>query len=111
MKIIINLFIRTLAILITTYLVPGVEVDNWLTAIVLVVILGLLNTVVKPILVILTLPINLLTLGLFTFVINIVIVLLASKLVLGFTVNSLFSGLLFSIVLSLVNSFLSSLRK
>lgn len=111
MKIFFNLLIRTLAVLITAYLIPGVQIDGLLTAIVVMVVLGLLNMIVKPIVVLLTLPVNFLTLGLFTFIINALIVLLASFLVAGFSVNSFWTGLLFSIVLSLVNSFLNSLKR
>lgn len=111
MKIILNLLIRVLAVIITTYLVPGVNLEGWMAAIVTVVVLGLLNILVKPFVVLLTLPINIVTLGLFTFVINTAIVLLASRLVPGFSISSFWSGLLFSVVLSLVNFFLNFLKK
>jgi len=111
MKIFLNLLISTLAVLITAYVIPGVVLSAYLTAIILVVVLGVLNMVVKPILVLLTLPINVVTLGLFTFIINALLVFFTSKLVSGFTIDSFFSGLIFSIALSLVNGFLNSLKK
>lgn len=111
MQIIINLLLNAVAVVIAAYILPGVQVQNFLTAIVVAVILGVLNGVLKPILVILTLPVNILTLGLFTFVINGLVVLLVSAFVPGFRVNGLLWAILFSIVLSLVNTFLSSLKK
>lgn len=110
MKIFLNLLLRTIAVLITTYIIPGVNVADFLTAIVLVVVLGVLNAVLKPIVVLLTLPVNVVTLGLFTFIINGLIVFLASLLVPGFFISSFWSGVLFSIVLSLVNWFLNTLK-
>ncbi|MFC1711741.1 phage holin family protein [Patescibacteria group bacterium] len=109
MNIIFNLIVRTLSVLITTYLISGVQIDSYLIAIVVAIVLGILNVFVKPLLVILTLPVNVVTLGLFTLVINAFLVLLTSFLVAGFHVNSFMAGLLFSLVLSLVNWFLSTL--
>ena len=110
MKILLDLLVRTLAVLITAYLIPGVVIDNLITAVTAVIVLGLLNILIKPVIIILTLPVNILTLGLFTFIINALIVVLASWLINGFTINSFWSGMLFSIVLSLVNWFLNSLK-
>jgi putative membrane protein len=107
----INLLINSLAVAITAYIVPGIRLDNFFTAIVLVVVLGLLNFFVKPLLLLFTLPINILTLGLFTLVINTIIILLAASIVKGFSVSSFWTGLLFSLILSLVTSFLHSLTK
>ena len=89
---------------ISAYLIPGVSVDNWVTVLLVAIFLGIVNTILKPILVILTLPITLLTLGLFTLVINAVLVLLVSALVPGFHVEGFIAALLFSIVLSVVSS-------
>ncbi len=111
MSIIGNLLVRTLAILITTYLVPGVRIDSFFTAIVAACVLGLLNMVLRPILVLFTLPINIMTLGLFTLVINAFMILLASKLVYGFYINSFLTAVIFSLLLWLINSFLNSLTK
>lgn len=110
MKFIFNLLARTLAVLVTTYIIPGVKVDGFLTAVVIVVVLGVLNAVIKPVLLLLTLPVNFLSLGLFTFVINGLIVFLASKFITGFSIDSLVTGILFSIVLSLVNWFFNRLK-
>lgn len=102
MGIILHWLIVTVAIMISAYLLPGVKVAGFFPALVAAVVLGLLNTLLKPILVFLTLPINILTLGLFTLVINAAIIMLATKLVPGFTVASWGWAILFSIVLSLV---------
>lgn len=104
------LLVNTLAVLISAYILPGVHVDSLGTALVLSIILGILNTFLRPILVILTLPITVLSLGLFIFVINAFIIILAAKLVPGFKVDGFWWALLFSLVLSLVGSFLNSLK-
>lgn len=111
LNILINLFLNSLAVVITAYLLPGVRVENYLVAIIVAVVLGIVNAILKPILIILTLPIDILTLGLFIFVINAVLVMLVSALVPGFTVTSFWWALLFSLVLSLVNSFFHKLSK
>jgi putative membrane protein len=84
----------------------GIEVTDFWTAFIFAVVLALLNVFVKPILIILTLPVTILTLGLFLFVINALVVLLASRLVDGFVVANFWWGLLFALLLSLINMFL-----
>lgn len=111
MGLILNLLVSGLAVFITAQFLPGVSVDNFLTAIITAIVLGLINMFIKPIINILTLPINLLTLGLFSFVVNALMILLVSHFVTGFHVNGFIAALLFSIVLSLVNSVLNSLTK
>jgi len=91
----------------TAYLLPGVALKGFFAALVVALVLGFFNTVLKPILVILTLPINILTLGLFTLVINAALILLASRVVDGFTVSGFWWALLFSLILSLVNGVLN----
>ncbi len=108
-KLLIRLVLNSVAILITAYLAPGVVVDEFLTAMVVTVVLGFLNTVLKPILILLTLPINILTLGLFTLVINGLVILLASNLIPGFQVEGFVYAIIFSLILTLVNWVLSTL--
>jgi putative membrane protein len=110
-NLVLRLVIGTLAVLITSYLLPGVEVDGFLTAVIVAVVLGIVNSALKPILVLLTLPITLLTLGLFTFVISAFLVLLVDWLIPGFVVVNFWWALLFALVLSLVNAFLNTLSK
>lgn len=91
------------AVVVAAYLLNGVHVDNTLTALFVALVLGLLNSFVKPILILLTIPITIVTLGLFLLVINIIIVKLAAGIVPGFSVDSWFTALLFSLVVSFVS--------
>jgi len=109
MRFLINLLINGLAVFVSSYILPGVEVDSFTTALIVAVVLGVVNVLVKPLLVLLTLPINILSLGLFTLVINAVVILLVSSLVPGFRVMGFLWAVIFSIVLSLVSSFLHTL--
>ena len=111
MNILINLLVTGIAVVISSYILPGVKVDGFLTAVVVGVVLGIVNSILKPVLVILTLPITILTLGLFTFVINALLVMLVSAIVPGFKVDGFLWALIFSVVLSLVGSFLNKLSK
>lgn len=106
MALLINLLLSALAVMVAAYILPGVTIANFWTAVVVAVALGIVNAILKPILVILTLPINILTLGLFTLVINAVLVLLVSSVVPGFHVDGFVWALIFGLVLSLVNGFL-----
>lgn len=111
MGMLMALIASMVAVGITSYVLPGVTLDGIGAAFLLVVVLGVLNAVIKPILLVFTLPINFLTLGLFTFVINAVVVLLASAVVPGFMVDGFLTALLFGIVLSVVNSLIGVLVK
>lgn len=109
MSIFINWLVSAFAILVAAYLLPGVEISSFTAALVAAVVLGVINAFLKPVLLILTLPINVITLGLFTFVINALVIILTANLVPGFKVQGFWWALLFSIVLSLINSFLHKL--
>lgn len=111
MGILISWLINTLAVLVVAYLLEGVHLYSIEAAFVTALILGVVNATLKPILLILTLPISIITLGLFTFVINALMVLLTSAIVPGFKVDSFWWALLFSLVLSLVSSFMHQLAK
>ena len=111
MGILINLLVNGLAVYITARVLPGVFVKNFLTAIIVSVVLSIVNTFLKPILFILTLPATILTLGLFTFVINALMVYLVATFVPGFHVSGFWSALFFSLVLSLVSWVLKGLTK
>ena len=108
MKIFIHWLVAAIAILISAYVLPGVTVDGFVAALVLAVVLGLINAFLRPILVILTLPISVMTLGLFVFVINALMVMLAASIVPGFAVASFWWALAFGIVLALVSAVLHS---
>lgn len=101
MDVVVRLILGSIAVMIAAYLVPGVSVASFGTAVLVALALGVLNALVKPVLLFLTLPINILTLGLFSLVINIVILYLASALVPGFEIANSLAALLFSIVLSI----------
>ena len=109
MGLLIRWLTGALAIMAAAYVLPGIKVDSFLTALVLAVVLGILNAVLKPILFFFTLPITILTLGLFTFVLNAVKVLLASHFVTGFVVDGFWWALVFSIVLSIITTMLGKL--
>ncbi|NND52861.1 MAG: phage holin family protein [Flavobacteriaceae bacterium] len=112
MKFIIKLIISAIAIIILAKLLPGVSLDPpYTTALIVAIVLVFLNTLVKPLLIILTLPITVLTLGLFLLIINALIILLADKLIDGFSVSSIWTALLFSILLSFLQSVLHSIIK
>ena len=110
MQAIINLILSAIAVVISAYVLPGVHVNNFWTAIVVAVVLGILNAIIKPILLVLTLPINILTLGLFTFIINGIVILLVSSIVPGFKVDGFLWAILFSFVLSIVNGVISAIK-
>ncbi|WP_345168530.1 phage holin family protein [Algibacter aquimarinus] len=111
MKLIIKLLLNAIAVFILAHVLSGVNVDGYVTAIIVAVVLSLLNLLVKPILVIFTLPITIVTLGLFLLVINALIILLADKLIDGFSVSTFWWAILFSVLLSILQSALHSLLK
>jgi len=99
----IRWLVSSLAVLITSYLLPGVRVSGFFAALMTALVLGLINAVIKPILLVLTLPLNILTLGLFTLVINALLIMLTSAIVPGFAVAGFWWALLFSLVLAVFN--------
>ncbi len=109
MNILVNWLVSALAVLASAYLLPGVAVTSFVTALVAALVLGILNAFIKPLLILLTLPINIVTLGLFTLVINAGLIMLAANMVDGFTVNGFWWAVIFAIVLSIVNSVFGSL--
>ena len=101
-----RIIISTISIIAVGYILPGVVVSSVYTAFIVAIILALLNMIVKPILIILTLPVTIVTLGLFLLVINGIIVLIATHFIRGFSVSSLFIAIVFSILVSLINGLL-----
>lgn len=106
---IVQILILTVAVMLTSYLLPGVYVKSFWSAILVAVVLALLNAFVKPLMVFLTIPFTIVTFGLFLFVINALIILLASAIVRGFEVKGFWWALLFSIILSLISYLLEYL--
>jgi putative membrane protein len=109
MNLIIRLLLNGLAVVLTAYLLPGVSVEDYGTALIVALILAIVNVIVKPILVILTIPITILTLGLFLLVINAALILFVDHLVSGFFVDGFWWALLFSLILSIFNSLFGDL--
>jgi putative membrane protein len=122
MKFIVKLLVSTFAVMITAYFLSGVtignnqfyvgdseELNHFTTALMVAIVLAFLNTIVKPILTLLSLPITFFTLGLFLLAINAFIILFANKLVDGFSVNGFWTALWFSLILSIVSSILDSI--
>ena len=106
MKLLMKLLLSALAVIILAKLLPGVHLDNYTTAIIVAAVIAILNVLVKPILIIFTLPITILTLGLFLLVVNALIILFADKLIDGFAVSSIWTAILFSLLLSCLQSLL-----
>jgi putative membrane protein len=104
MRLLFHILVSSLAVFVTSRILPGVTLDGFGTAVVVAVALGLVNAFLLPLLVLLTLPINILTLGLFTFVIISGLVLLVSRLVPGFHVNGFWWALVFALVLAVINA-------
>ncbi len=109
MKFILKTLLSAVAVVILANILPGVQVSSFLTAIWVALIISVLNVVVKPILVILTFPITVITLGLFLLIINACIILLTDWLLNGFSVATIWYALLFSLLLSIIQSILYKL--
>lgn len=107
----IRFLLSGLAVLLTAYILPGVHVRHYGYALLAALIISLFNVLIKPVLVILTIPITIFTLGLFLLVINAIIVLLVESIVPGFDVDGFWWALAFSVILSIFNSMLSDLSK
>jgi putative membrane protein len=107
----IRILVSAFAVIISGYLLPGVHIDGFITALIVAAILSLLNAFLRPILILLTIPITFITLGLFLLVINAFIILITDKIIDGFSVNNFWWALLFSLVLSLVTNLLDRLNE
>ena len=111
MGLLVRWLILTAAIMVASYLIQGIAVNGFVTAFFAAAILGVLNVFFRPILLILTLPINILTLGFFTFIINAVLLKMASGVISGFVVHgfwsAVFGGFIISVVSWLLNSFIN----
>ena len=111
MKTLLRILLTALAVVVLAELLPGVSVTSYLVAILVAVVLGLLNFLVKPLLILLTLPVTLVTFGLFLLIINALIILMADGLVAGFSVDGIWWALAFSLLLSLFQAILFSFLK
>ena len=109
MNLIIRIIVTAILVVFIAKFLPGVHVAGFTTALIVAVVLGLLNVFIKPILIILTFPVTILTLGLFLFVINALIILLCTNIVGGFNVDSFWTALFFSIILSILQSIMNKI--
>jgi len=101
----LKILITTVNAFILAHILPGIHIQDIFTALIVAILLAILDATVKPLLIILTLPVSILTLGLFLFVINAFIILVAGYFIDGFTVDGFWYAVLFSILLSFFNSF------
>ncbi|HKH60162.1 MAG TPA: phage holin family protein [Flavitalea sp.] len=111
MNLIMRLIVTSIVAFGLSYLLAGIKFDSFWTAIIVAIVLAVLNAIVRPILILFTLPITVFTFGLFLFVINAVIILFAEKLVSGFRVDGFWWALLFSLLLSFLTSLLYKEKK
>lgn len=109
MKLLSEWIIRVLILLLTSYFVPGFKIDSYVTAFLVALVLGILNMFVKPILVFFTLPATVLSLGLFMFVINALLLMLTASLVRGFQISSFGTAIIASIVITILSSILNTI--
>lgn len=109
MKLVFRILVTAALVLFIAHFMPGVHVAGFTTSIIVAFVLGLLNIFIKPIMVLLTLPFTIVTFGLFLLVINALIILLCTKIVGGFSVDSFWTALLFSIILSLFQSIMNGI--
>lgn len=108
MTILIAIIINTIAVLVTNYILPGINIASFWTALWVAILLGIVNSILRPIIFILTLPINILTIGLFSFVIMGFMVYIVSAIVPGFTVNNFWWAIAFALIVALTNWILYS---
>jgi putative membrane protein len=109
MNLLLRILVTAVLVMVISRFMGGVHVDGFTTSIIVAVVLGLLNIFIKPIIVLFTLPVTILTLGLFLLVINALIILLCTKIVGGFDVDSFWTAMLFSIILSITQSLIYKL--
>ena len=111
MKFLAEWLVRAFVLVITTYIVPGFRIDSFTTALIIAAVLAILNLLLKPILVILTLPATILTLGLFMFIINAILLLITSSIIEGFKIDSFITAIVASIVITVVSSLVNLIIK
>lgn len=109
MHILLAIIINTIAVLFTAYILPGIHLAGFWTSVFVAIVLGIVNAILRPIIFILTLPINILTLGLFSFVIMGLLVYLVSAIVPGFKVDNFGWAILFALIVAIINWILWSI--
>ncbi len=104
MRFLLKILLTAVIVVITAYILPGIHIDDFVAAIIVAFILAILNGLLKPLLIILTIPVTIITFGLFLFVIDAVIILIAGSFVSGFFVDGFWWALLFSLIMSFFSS-------
>ena len=110
MSLIIRWLLNAVVILLVAYIVPGFHVVNFFTALIIAVVLAVINITLKPLLIVLTLPVTILTLGLFIFVINGFVLWFTSTIIKGFTIDSFMSAFVAALLMSLIHYFINRLE-
>ncbi|MFZ1686542.1 MAG: phage holin family protein [Flavobacteriales bacterium] len=110
MRLLVRLVLSTLAVLVAERLLRGVHIDEWTTGIIVAIVLGLVNTFIRPLLILLTLPVTLISLGLFILVINAGMVMLVDRWIDGFSVDGFWWALAFSLMQWAVQGLLNALE-
>ena len=111
MKSLLKIVLTAAAVVVLSYLLPGVEVSGFAAALIVAAVLAVLRVLVKPVLIVLTFPITVVTLGLFLLVVNAIIILIADGFISGFAVRNIWWAVLFSVLLSFMQSILYSMLK
>ena len=111
MKWLFRILLNAVIVLVLSYLLPGIDVDSFWSAVIVAIVLGFLNALLKPFLIIITIPITILSFGLFLLVINAFIILFADNLITDFSVNGFWWALLFSLILCFFNSVIDKEEK
>lgn len=111
MKLFLKILVSSLAVFFAAYILPGVYLKGFPSAIFVAIIMGLLNAFLKPLLIILTIPVTFFSFGLFLFVINALIILLTDNLLEGFSVDGFWTALFFSIIVTITTAFLEALAE
>lgn len=105
----LTIILSTVAVFVSAQILPGVHLEGWGTALAVAIVLAIINAFIRPLVLLLTLPINILTLGLFTFVIMALMVMLVSAIVPGFHIDGFWWAMAFALVLAIINGFLTTL--
>lgn len=111
MRFLARWLLMSLAVLMLGYILPGIHVADFTTAVIAAAVLGIINAIIRPVLLFLAIPIRLMTLGLFTFVINALLLMLVSDVVPGFVVDGFWTALAGSLILAVANSIVNSLTR
>lgn len=111
MKLIMKILLTAIAVFVLAHVLPGVSLDGYMSALIVAIVLGVLRIVVRPVLILLTLPLTIVTLGIFLLFVNAFIILLADYFVAGFSVKNIWHGILFSVLLSVLQSILHNFLK